>query len=409
MKEDIDRLMQERELDALVIIKDGHTDVTAMKYMTSGAHLGAATLIKRQNAAPLLVCGAFEREEAAKSGLEVRTYDDFEYLKLLRKMRDDPIGARVTLWGRMLDAAGINGGRVGFYGLAAPGLTYQTFTRLVQERPGLEVLGETDVNVFTAAARTKSPEEIAQLIDVGRRTCMVMSEALDYLKGHAAKEGTLVTDDGMPLTIGAAKRFVRARLLAHNLEDSAGMIFAQGRDGAIPHSQGEDTDALKLGMPIVFDLFPRDRQSGYFHDMTRTWCLGHAPDPVQEAYTQIMEAFDAVYAAFKVGEKCVIYQDMVCDIFQRYGHPTIREETQTQEGYVHGLGHGIGLNIHEAPRFRHTAPNDVLEVGNAFTVEPGLYYPDRGFGVRVENSVYIDRDGVVQNITDFPTDLVIDM
>ncbi|MBN1287822.1 MAG: aminopeptidase P family protein [Anaerolineae bacterium] len=408
MKSDLDRLMIERELDALVILKASHADVMAMNYMTGNASLGAAYLIKKSGEPAALICGAFERDEAAKSGLQVSILQDYDLTNLRKEHKDDAFGLQVALWNNIFAAFDINHGRVGFYGLADPGVTFQVLNRLVAARPDIEVVGETGIDIFTAAMRTKDPAEIESLIDVGKRASAIVNDTLDFITGHVVKNGAVVKANGAPLTIGEVKRFVRAQLLKHDLEAPEDMIFAQGRDAGVPHSQGEDADALQTGKSIIFDFFPCDRHTGYYHDMTRTWCLGYAPDDVQEAYAQVMEAFDAVMATYRVGAKCIDYQNLVCDIFEKYGHNTARNDDDSLEGYLHSLGHGIGLNIHEAPRFSHFAPNDTLEVGNAFTLEPGLYYPNsKGWGVRIEDSLYIDADGKVKSLTDMPKDLII--
>jgi Xaa-Pro aminopeptidase len=88
------------------------------------------------------------------------------------------------------------------------------------------------------------------------------------------------------------------------------------------------------------------------------------------------------------------------------GHPTIRSNPSTVEGYVHSLGHGLGLQIHSSPRFRSYL-DDTIERGQVFTVEPGLYYPDRGFGIRIEDTIYVDDNGEFHSLTPFPKDLVI--
>jgi Xaa-Pro aminopeptidase len=215
----------------------------------------------------------------------------------------------------------------------------------------------------------------------------------------------VVDERGEPLTIGAVRRFIQAQEAALGLEDSQGFIFAQGRDAGVPHSVGEDSDVLEVGRAIVFDIFPRGA-SGYYHDMTRTWSLGCAADDVQAAYDDVMVAFRTVMEALRVGEPTSRYQVMVLDYFEGRGHATQRSQPGTMNGYVHSLGHGIGLNVHEAPTFGEKSKH-VLQIGNAFTVEPGLYYPERGYGVRVEDSVYIDESGAVQRLTDFPYDLVV--
>ena len=101
---------------------------------------------------------------------------------------------------------------------------------------------------------------------------------------------------------------------------------------------------------------------------------------------------------------------MTCDFFEDRGHPTIATNTKTEEGYVHSLGHGLGLAVHEEPRFSDVPSNtDVLKPGHVFTVEPGLYYPERGYGIRIEDVIWIAPDGVIHNLTDFPKELVVNL
>jgi len=165
---------------------------------------------------------------------------------------------------------------------------------------------------------------------------------------------------------------------------------------------------LRLGTPIIFDIFPRDRETGFFHDVTRTFCLGHAPDAIVHAWDQVKTVFDRVMADLRVGEPCSRYQALACDIFEGLGHPTLRKDPKTEVGYVHSLGHGVGLDVHEGPSLSMLPSNTaVLRPGNVITVEPGLYYPDDGWGVRIEDTVAFDPAGRLVNLTDYRYDLVI--
>src|SRR5207247_9832437 len=108
------------------------------------------------------------------------------------------------------------------------------------------------------------------------------------------------------------------------------------------------------------------------------------------------------------GAPCRGYQEVVCDLFERRGHATLRTNETTQEGYVHGLGHGVGLAVHEAPRLGGPPSNtQTLEPGMVITVEPGLYYPSRGLGARIEDLVLMRPDGGSDNLTPGPYDLEI--
>ncbi|HLV43487.1 MAG TPA: M24 family metallopeptidase, partial [Aggregatilineales bacterium] len=112
--------------------------------------------------------------------------------------------------------------------------------------------------------------------------------------------------------------------------------------------------------------------------------------------------------ALEVGTTGNIYQEMTCDFFEERGHPTIRTAPGTEQGYVHSLGHGLGLQIHSRPRLSAVS-TDVIKPRQVLTIEPGLYYPDEGYGVRVEDTVFIDDSGEVHSLTPFPKDLVIEV
>jgi Xaa-Pro aminopeptidase len=112
----------------------------------------------------------------------------------------------------------------------------------------------------------------------------------------------------------------------------------------------------------------------------------------------------------KSNEHTAQYQQQTCELFESLGHPTIRQDAAAQSGYVHSLGHGLGLHVHEAPWFRGSSsasPKDVLAPGSVVTIEPGLYYPEKGMGVRLEDTAVAREDGTMEILADYPLDLVI--
>jgi Xaa-Pro aminopeptidase len=124
---------------------------------------------------------------------------------------------------------------------------------------------------------------------------------------------------------------------------------------------------------------------------------------VSSVYLQIMDELEA-------GLPCPEFQRRTCDLFEAKGHPTIQSEPGTQDGYVHSLGHGLGLNVHERPWFgRNASSEDRLEQGSVVTIEPGLYYPDRGLGVRLEDTVWVRPDGKMEVLAEYPHDLILKM
>jgi len=132
---------------------------------------------------------------------------------------------------------------------------------------------------------------------------------------------------------------------------------------------------------------------GYFYDFTRTWCLGYAPDKVQALYNQVKSVYNTIRSELKTGQNANIFQERTCELFEEMGHPTIRKDPQISSGYVHSLGHGVGLNVHEKPWFGR--PEDPSN------------YPEQGMGVRLEDTYFVSPQGGFEKFADFPMDLVL--
>jgi len=191
-------------------------------------------------------------------------------------------------------------------------------------------------------------------------------------------------------------------------ENPEGTIFSIGRDAGVPHSAGNAADTIHLGQTIVFDIFPCQAGGGYFYDFTRTWCMGYAPDAVVELHQQVKSVYDAISASLKAGELCAQYQANTCDLFEKMGHPTIRSHKNTVDGYNHSIGHGLGLRVHEKPWFGDKADeSDRLFPGSVFTVEPGVYYPEKNIGVRIEDTYCVTHAGRIEKMAEYPYDLIL--
>ncbi len=185
-------------------------------------------------------------------------------------------------------------------------------------------------------------------------------------------------------------------------------IFAIGRDAGVPHSAGTPTDLIRLGQSIVFDIFPCEAGGGYFYDFTRTWSLGYAADEVLRLYEQVHSVYKNLAGGLKSGQLFSEVQQRTNDLFEAMGHPTTRNTPTATEGYIHSIGHGVGLKIHEMPFSGLAAgPEDKLVPGTVFTLEPGLYYPSRKMGVRIEDTYVTRADGSFEVLVDYPYDLVL--
>lgn len=405
MKADLDRLMQERDLAALVIVKDENYS-PPLDYLVGNVHITGGMAMKKYGDAPVLFANPMEVEEAATTGAKVLSLNDMGWHDMLKEAEGNHTKAEVMLWSKCLSHLGVEAGKVGIYGVYHTNIIMELTKLLQAAYPQYEFVGEMGTTLFDEAAITKDADEITRIKSVAARTSEVLQATWDYISGHRAEGETLIKEDGAALTIGDVKRFIRRELLDRSLEDT-GMIFAQGRDAGFPHSRGQAEMPLKLGQAIVFDLFPREMGGGYHHDTTRTWCIGYAPDDVQATFNTVMDAFDIAIEAFGVNKPTHLMQEAVLDYFEGKGHPTARDTPGTAEGYVHSLGHGVGLQIHEKPRISHLSKSDEFQVGNVFTIEPGLYYPEKGYGVRVEDAVYIAEDGALVTLTDFHKELVL--
>ena len=407
MKTDLDALMQANQLDALLVTGPGQHN-PGMVYLTGGGHMTSADLIKVRGKEAVLFCNPMEREEAARTGLQTKNLAEYKLNELQKEAGGDLMKATARRYKLMLSELGITRGRVALYGRSEVGTSFAIFSALQQELPELTLVGEGGNSVLMQAMGTKDSAEIERIRRMGQITTAVVGETADFLTSHAVKDGMLVKSDGQPLTIGEVKGQINLWLAARGADNPEGTIFAIGRDAAIPHSTGTASDALRLGQTIVYDIFPCEAGGGYYYDFTRTWCLGYAPDAVQALYQDVLDVYQQVSAAMTAGTACPVYQKMTCELFEAKGHPTIHSNPATQSGYVHSLGHGLGLRVHERPWFGATADEaDRLTPGAVFTIEPGLYYPDKGMGVRLENSAWVRPDGLIEVLAPYPFDLVL--
>jgi Xaa-Pro aminopeptidase len=287
------------------------------------------------------------------------------------------------------------------------GSAYAIFSGLKEKLPNLEILGQLGDSLLLQAMATKDRDEVERIRAMGAITTCVVGKVADFLTSQRSKNGVLVKSNGEPVLIGEIKRKINLWLAESGVENPEGTIFAIGHDAGVPHSSGNAEDLLSLGQTIIFDIFPAEAGGGYFYDFTRTWCLGYAPDEVMSLYEDVFSVYQQIMSEIEVNSFCYQYQDRTCELFEEQGHPTIKSNPQTQEGYVHSLGHGVGLYIHEYPRFSSNAKEDRLAPGSVVTIEPGLYYPEQGMGVRLEDTVWVRPDGEMEILADYPLDLVL--
>ena len=407
MKHDIDALMQKHDVDALLIMGAAQHN-PAMVYFTGVKHVNHADLIKKRGEKGILFHASMERDEAAKSGLNTISFDRFPSKALYEEAGDDPIKAMAIRYKKMFAECGISKGKIALYGNTEVGEKFAVLTQLQKLLPDLELIGFIQDPIIMTAMMTKDDQELARIRKMGKITTSVVSKVAKFLSSQKSKDELLIDEYGAPITVGLVKSKINLWLAEEGAENPENTIFAIGKDAGVPHSQGNDQDILSLGKTIVFDIFPCEVGGGYFYDFTRTWCLGYAPDPVLKIYQDVKNVYDLVVSELKLDQPFKDYQARTCQLFEELGHPTVKTDPATQSGYVHSLGHGLGLNVHEMPFSGLKAgDHEALVKHSVFTIEPGLYYPDQGMGVRLEDTYFMNSDGKAEKMVDYPLDLVL--
>jgi Xaa-Pro aminopeptidase len=248
----------------------------------------------------------------------------------------------------------------------------------------------------------KQEYEIRHLARAERLTKQAMQQAERFLAACAVDaKGFLTHPDARGRVKSAhVRQAIETWVVSHGAMP-AHTIVACGREGADPHNVGHGP--IRAGQPIIIDIFPRVMASGYWGDMTRTYVKGKAPTEVKQLYRAVRDGQRLGLDLVMAGANGSDIHRRITSLFEQRGYVTgLRRGRQV--GFFHGTGHGVGLEIHEAPRI--SPRGDTLVAGQVVTVEPGLYYPGLG-GVRLEDMVVVKDDGC-RNLTRHPCRLEID-
>ena len=237
----------------------------------------------------------------------------------------------------------------------------------------------------------KTDDEVTAISNASRHTEDALRMAFGLLTEAIVKDGLLHGPEG-PLT----SEYLRKRIHVYLLERDCiaqHTIIAGGVQGCDPHNGG--SGPLRAGEPIIFDLFPKSTKTGYFADITRTVVKGPVSDTFRRLYDTVLEGQEIALSRVRAGVDGRDIHGEVERLFESRGYETGAKNGRMQ-GFFHGTGHGFGLEIHEPPRISKVS--QVLVAGHVVTVEPGLYYPDLGGGVRIEDNVVVTESGCV-NLT----------
>ena len=276
-----------------------------------------------------------------------------------------------------------------------------TFPLSVADRlreAGIDVRADRDF--FTARRRVKSAAELEGIRSAQRAADAGMSVAARLL-AEADPSGDVLRLDGEPLTCERIRAEVE-RAFSERGAAADAIIVSHGAQTAIGHEEGHGP--IAPGEPVVLDLFPFDRSSGCYADMTRAFVVGEIAEELRTYQRLCREALERALDAIRPGVEGRELHRLVCELFHEHGYPTQLSKAPgevLENGFFHSLGHGVGLEVHEEPSLgRGGGP---LLAGDVVAVEPGLYRSGFG-GVRLEDIVLVTDDGH-ENLGSFPYEL----
>ncbi len=383
---------------ALVVVAASNRDPDIAPFVGS-ARLGPCLLVRPTGGPSALgYASPMEREEAAASGLRLLDPDLLETARLERVGEPEPAVLAMALR-RGLQACGVLPGRVAIAGSRHAGIVHQACVELEQE--GWEFVAGHQL--VRALRKTKSDAELAEVQRAADGVVVAQRRIAEMLEQALALDGELWLG-GERLTVRRLKSAVAELFASRGLSEPEGGIVAPGGEGAVPHNSGTPERTIRMRETLVVDLFPRGRM---FADCTRTFCLGEPPEAVARAHAAALSTLRWSLGAARPGVFGWSLQQGACERLGAAGYPTPISDPGTIRGYVHGLGHGVGYELHELPSFRRTDAEAVagtFAVGDILTLEPGIYDPDAGFGVRLEDLVALEMGGLRQ-LTPLPYDL----
>ncbi len=334
---------------------------------------------------------SFEVDRVKEVGIDARPWESYGYDELI----ESGLPREEIVWTHL----NLNACRdLGITDAIVP-RSFPTLTADHLRKNGITL--EPDHKYFADRRRVKNEAELAGIRKSQKAAEAAMGVARDLIFRAEPANGQ-VQVDGETLTSERLKSEIRRVFSEHGVSGDD-FIVSHGAQTAIGHELGHG--AIAPNEPIVIDLWPRDPDSACYADMTRTFVVGEPPAELVEYHKLVKEALDRSFAATKSGVAGSEVYTIVCNLFEEHGQKTSLSKKPgevLEEGFFHGLGHGVGLEVHEAPSMGRGATGDLV-AGDVVTLEPGLYRPGFG-GCRLEDLVLVTEDGA-ENLTNFPYDL----
>ncbi|WP_121742616.1 M24 family metallopeptidase [Natronorubrum halophilum] len=373
--------LEANELDGYLI--DDDASDSDQRYVSGFTAPDPYQTLVTRDGIHLLVSGLeYGRASTDSSADSVTRYSAYDYQELVAEYGSSE--ARYRMLAAFLDDHGVDS-------IAVP-RSFPTGTADGLREQDVSVTVEPE-GIIERIRATKTDWELEQIRASQRANEAAMATAEELIATAAVEDGTLLRD-GEPLTSERVKTEIEITLLRHGcgLDDT---IVACGADGADPHDRG--SGPLEADELIVIDIFPRNKETGYFADMTRTFARGDPGEEARRRYDVTKNAYEAALEAVEAGVTGADVHGVACDVIEDAGYATLRSDPSTETGFIHSTGHGVGLDIHEEPSVSPSGGE--LEAGHVISIEPGIYDPAVG-GVRIEDLVVVTEDGY-ENLTEY--------
>ena len=369
-------------VSALLLVADSERNAD-MLYAT-GLFIPDPFIYLKNNQTVHLVLNDLEMDRAAKH-LPDATIQSFSKLREQTAQSDIPTPNIGHVAGRLLNDFGLSQVRV------PQNFPFGVAEIIRETWPDISLLPDRP---FPERA-VKSPAEVRKIQEILRLTQEGLRAGISLIRDAEIKKDGRLWHQDSPLTSEKVRAVIHATI--GSLGGLPGNTIVAGGDQACdPHERG--SGPLKAHSPIIIDVFPRSEATGYFGDLTRTVVKGRASESVRRIYQSVLQAQQTALNAIRSGAKARKVHEAVQGAFESSGYKT-EQRNHHMQGFFHGTGHGIGLDLHEAPNIGKISL-DTLQTGNVVTVEPGLYYSEIG-GVRIEDVALIQEDGLPFALTDF--------
>lgn len=260
------------------------------------------------------------------------------------------------------------------------------------ERAGVRV--KAAKGSFFPQREEKSAGEVRKISAALIMAEVGMAEAIQVLRSSRIGRDRTLLFHNVPLTSEKLRAVIDTTIL-QACGTAAHTIVAGGKQACDPHEKGHGP--LRAHEPIIIDIYPRSQKTGYFGDITRTVVRGRASEPLRRLFDTVLQGQKIAFRRLRAGAPTNEIHKAVMGHFEKEGFAT-KKRNGRMEGFFHGTGHGLGLEIHEPPRVSRNSVG-TLRPGHVVTVEPGLYYPEIG-GVRLEDVALVTRNGA-RNLTHF--------